>query len=679
MQRRSSPVGALAAVFPFALSLLAGCTFASELRPAPEEHTATAHASLVGAQDTFPVLAPAPPASAKRSEICATDDKGAKAAWHAWVAQKHGTVNTWTTAPDGSKTCRFCDLEGQTVSVAPRTVTTFEDSFLAHATIRQADDSDADVALVMKNVYAAGAHVAWRVNITGQSSDLRCLDVDGMTVVHHARSVDLSGASAPAIEVTASQDMRMSEPSTLGGVAFANIAGLRLRATGTVYLSGTMYGQWTLDGSHDIELSTYNLSFGSSTLSLADVSGRISNTGYLSFGETTVKGSTGALRIVHPEEVRLFTGTVWPVGKTGLFPDAQLSQVLLLEATLVTTPGEIWPAPGFEFASLLPLRGTRLPEGTDLTAASLRGARLDGFDFNGITLSKVVDGKVVGADMTGTHLSMARFNQQSIDGVRFVSADVRGANFIGATGAADFSNATAGVLPPHTDGNGSDLEIVTRFDNAKLASSVFKGAQLQKASFAGAGLAEATFDGATIVTGADFHDASFVRIPSSGDPIRNTTFGAIQKLHAVKLDRADLRGVDLSGADFGPSNGARSSLIGTFLCGATLSNAKLGGADLTTAWIDVTGTIDLPGGVRGPCAPATRDHASTVPPSGGMTDCPSGGRGAGDDGACTDGQWKIQGATPQTCTGPNTGEEGSACTLDCECASYLCGSNGKCS
>lgn len=673
-----------------ALSFLAATAGGCAVDAGSSEHviattTATSQALTGVAGDAFPVLAPALPGNATHDQVCAQDQSQVKAAWLAWLAKTGKQQGSFVNDAPNHYTCKACDLDGVNLADWPEAVYQIEDSYMANAMLSSLSmDGKGGTTFHLKNVFAYGSEVDDGVRVTAENVDLRCGWIRKGALILSSNGVDVSGTDSELLTIAASTDVRISgivTNSKYGGVVLQDINGARVQTTAPVKLVSTMKGAWTFDGVQSLDLrANATVVFDHATLSFAGTKGTFSIAGgNVTMDGGAITGTDGNVRIgdVTSGALRVTGGATWPVGKTSLVADTSITAVDLGGATLVTAKGESWPAPNADLQHLRLAHGA-LPVGADLTTAKLADAHLERVDLRNVTLSKVEGGKTVAADLSGTHLAQALLEQQSIDGVKLVRADLRGANLVRVHGKADFSFATAGILPPHTDDNDSDTAKVTSFEEARLADSTLTGVQVQGTSFVRAELADVTFDEATDATGADFTGASFARTSVAGVLIPNTTFGKVSHLHGVKLDGADLRVVDLHGADLRPAGTQRSSLIGAFLCGSDLRNTKLGGADLTNAYADVSGNVTFPDGKKGACAPANRTGADTAPISGARTDCPSGGAGHDVTGACIEEQWKVQGEPATTCTNPGSTMSGFPCQLDCECQSYQCGKDGKC-
>lgn len=671
----------------FVAVAVGGCAAdAGSSEPAAAATIATSEALTVGSDDVFPALAPAPPADATHDQVCAVDVPQAKAAWRAWLARtgKHEGQLVWD-APLHA-TCKACDLENADLSLVGPITYDIEDSFMANASlgIRNGMSSPSPTFHV-KNAFAFDAAVSAGVRLTAENVDLRCSTIHGDVTIQSSSGLDLSGASIANLSIASSKDVGLDhlafgydrEPS----VELQDVDGARVQTIAPVLLRGTMKGSWIFDDTQGVDLRANGaLTFDHATLSFAGASGKIAIAGAnVTMNGGAVVGANGSVRVSEVESGSLHVngGAVWPVGATSLVADASITAIDLSGAKLVISKGEPWPAPNADLHGLRLAHGS-LPDGADLSTAKLVDAHLERVDLRNTTISKLVDGKAVAADLSSAHLAQAKLDQLAIDGVRFVRADLRGAELGYVHGKADFSFATAGVLPPHTDDNDTDQPKVTSFEQAQLADSVFNGTQIQGTSFVRSHLADVVFGEATDATDADFGGAFFTRSSDSGVLLPNTTFGLVSRLHGARLDGADLRNVDLHGVDLRTLDAKRTSLVGAFLCGANLAEARLGGADLTNAYADVVGNVTFPDGKTGPCAPAIRTRTNTAPTSGSTTECPIGGAGHDTAGACTDDQWKVPGDPASTCTNPGTVMSGFPCQRDCECQSFQCGSDGKC-
>jgi len=650
------------------------------------EPTGSSVSALSAADDVFPVLPPVPQGNATHDQVCAADQSHVKADWLAWLARTGKKQGSLVQDGPNHYTCKACDMDNWNFQDWPEDVYQIEDSYVANAMFisLNVDGAPGGSTYHLKNVFAYGSEINEHVNITAENVDLRCGWIRKGAHITASNGLDVSGVDSDLLSITASKDVRISgivlDPK-YGGVELQDIEGGRIQTSAPVKLAGTMKGSWIFDGTQNLDLRPSGaVTFDAATLSFAGASGKIGITGAtVTMNGGAIVGSTGGVRVsdVTAGTLRITGGAAWPVGKTALVADTSIASLDLGGAKLVTPKGEIWPAPDADLQHLRLAHGA-LPDGADLTTAKLADAHLERVDMRNVTISKVVGGKTTAADFSSTHLAQATLDQQSIDGVRFARADLRGAKLVRVHGKADFSFATAGVLPPHTDDNDTDTPKVTSFEEAHLADSTLTGIQIQGASFARAQLADVVFDEATDATGTDFTGAFFARTSDAGVLLPNTTFGRVSHLHGVKLDGADLRNVDLHGADLRTVDAKRSTLIGAFLCGANIANAKLGGADLTNAYADVTGNVTFPDGKKGACAAANRSNADTAPTSGTTTECPSGGAGHDATGACKDDQWKLQGDPASTCTNPGTVMSGFPCQLDCECQSFQCGAGGKC-
>lgn len=668
----------------FVTATLGGCA----VDASPSGHaivaTSTTSEALTGsADDVFPVLAPASSEHVTRDQVCTADRAQAKAAWLAWLARTGKQQGHWVYG-DGKPnrfTCKACDLEGQELAVAGVTYE-IEDSFMAGAAFGpRYGIMDPPATFELRNVFAYDSDVSVGTRLAVNNVDLRCGRISQDVVIHDSSSLDVSGTRPEGLlTIASSRDVRISAIVPTARVALQDIDGARLQSDVPFMLRGTMTGAWFFDGSQQLDLHASGaLTFDHATLSFAGASGQVALDGStVTMNGGAVVGLEGKVRVVDVTKGSLHVNdkATWPVGVTSLVGDASLTAVDLTGAILVKPKGETWPTPFADLRQLRLSHGT-LPDGSDLSTVNLSEAHLDQVDLRSTTISKTLDGKTVSTDFTGAHLARAKLEQLAIDGVRFVRADLRGADLAEIHGKADFSFATAGVLPAHTDGNDTDNAVVTSFKRARLEDSKLSGTQIQGTSFGLAHLADVAFDELTDATDADFAGAFFTRTTDAGVLLPNTSFGRVGRLHGVKLDAADLRTVDLQGVDLRPSETGRSSLVGTFLCGADLTGAKLGGSELTGAFADVAGNVTLPTEGDVACPAAIRIRVDTTPANGAATDCPTGG--SGRTAGCSDAQWKVQGhLPPPTCTNPGNTMSGFPCKLDCECQSYQCGPDGKC-
>lgn len=689
---------------PFALVAAVGCAASSapdgnaDARspaltapgaPALASPDATKRAPHVGARGgAFPPRVSVPK-GAKRAEVCAHDDGDMKKAFREYVASQGGTVvrpsrdvTKWKWNGSAYE-CRFCDLDGMElyVSVSDRNLE-IVDSSMAGTLI-----DSTGVSVELDNVYARGARFADYVSVAAYNADLRCTDFDldapSETPITQGQGVDFSGARGTLYMKGAYlHDPRFTGAEAKIVLDGATLLDPRLDGLGGEISLGGGYlgGEIALDGS-DVTIAATNMTFTSPVFRFGGARGvlRLAGKNVFEGGDLTAPHEGFRVELAGGA-TRVTKGTRWPVGEGRILSsDAELTKVDFSGApgaSLVTAEGEVFPRAPLDLSGLRLSRGA-LPQGTDLRSLTLEGAALEGVDLSRFPMAGTPGHPT---RLAHANLQLADLGGRSIEAVDFSHADLRGANLTGASGNADFSFATAGVLPAHVGANTTDAPAFTSFARAVLGTSRFDHAQLQEARFTQASAADVTFDGATL-DGARF-DGAHLRRAGRGPDVANQTLSKAVSARGASFDGADLRGADLSRLDLGPLGDARASFVGAYLCGAKLTGARLRGADLSGAFVDVVGNVTAPDtGEVIACAPADREGADTQRASPTVvTRCPAGGHAPeGADGRCADAQWRVEGVA--SCTAEQTAnavDEGGACRVDCDCMSLRCGASGTC-
>jgi uncharacterized protein YjbI with pentapeptide repeats len=662
-----------------------------------------------GAAATWPPRVDVP-LGASREHICARNDGDTKASFreHAKGHELgHFVLESDAKTAEAVWVCRYCDLDGQVIKAPPDAGGNIriEDSTMANATIQ----ADWIAYLRLRNVYARGVHFQGMIiSVEGENVDLRCAWGDGnqqsfgfnlnndpgkaigfdmagssaleLSAYGTVADLRLTGAaiSSLAFQVASLSNARLDNVTVASGIVFERdcVAGDR---TCQKWQPTTLSGKLRFDGTPALAVRFDNAVLHNAKISLGGSRGSLILSGTNTFDGVTLEGNDGGVRLTGDlGALRLTEKTTWPVGATGLVPDADLTKLDLSNAVLTPAPNEKWPA------GPLVLDGLRLAhggfaDGMDLSQVSLKGAKLERVHFGAVTLSRMEQQVPRGAIFDDASLEQAHFDQQALDGVSFVGADLRGASFAGASGTASFQRVKASRLPAHTDDNDTDRAVDTSFDGAQLGASRFDDALLQYATFRRAKLSDVAFDRAT-ADWADFSSARFFRRVKDSPGISNTTLAKMAGLHGAFFDGADLRGVSLAGLDLSPSNGQASSFVGTYLCGADLTGTKLRGANLSGALFDVTGNVTFPAGSIGPCTPGKRDGADTSSMGAAITACPLRGEApSGPGGMCADAQWRIEGSA--TCSPDQTRtarRNGAPCTTKCDCQSLFCNAQRTC-
>lgn len=227
------------------------------------------------------------------------------------------------------------------------------------------------------------------------------------------------------------------------------------------------------------------------------------------------------------------------------------------------------------------------------------GSRLQDTDFSNALLKET--------DFSSADLQRARLVQSSGGAIRFVQADLRGAQLgkgdftgsdftqaclagVDAVGALFDQAEMAGVDASSCCAQGAQLTdctlVGTNFRDAALTHANFQGSRLGGSNFTGANCEGADFQGVQ-AQGAVFVDANLTASRADADScfdgaqfvraqLERAAWGGVQ-LRAAVLERAILDDADLSNAQAGNAQFRLASAKG-----ATFSKADLSGADLTT-------------------------------------------------------------------------------------------------
>lgn len=676
-----NPLGAMAfALRPLGVALtfasLAACVAATDPSPgAPGERAHVDEALEVA--ESFPPRVDLP-LGASRDAVCGGDDGDVRGAFERYAAAKGakisrptGEVYKWRRE-NGWLTCRFCDLDGMTLSVPPSERVAIVDSTATGVTLR-----GPLFAARLENVYARGAAFAGAASLSAKGVDLRCsASRAALLTVTSAERTDMAGAVVGLDVHGPVRGLRLTGASATATFD-ADVTDVRLdgmRDAGIDFGAVTVRGTTRFDGSAWTRITTHGTVFDGGEVTSRGAHGAIAVDGALTLNGVDLSQSDGGITLDPgaAPRLRVTGGARLPVGAFGLLPDARLVAADLSGARLVVQPGERWPSEPLSLAGLRLSHGA-FPAGADLSRVSLDGAHLERVVFADVTLSK----NGAHASFRKAHLAQADLAQQVVDGVDFTGADLRGAKLSGATGSATFTDARAGALGPHVDDNDTALTKVTSFEGAELGTSAFRGAYLDHADFRRAGLVDADLEGAHL-DWASFVDARLAR-----GEVKNGTLRRAASAHATRWDGADLRGVDLSGVDFSAVDGQGASFVGALMCGADLRGTKLHDADLTDMRFDVDGDVRFPDGSVGPCSPGDRTGAETRSTDSRIgTACPDGGHApAGRDGECTDAQWRVRGIPSSQCTDAEKAsplDDGGACSKHCQCQSLYCAPDGTC-
>lgn len=216
----------------------------------------------------------------------------------------------------------------------------------------------------------------------------------------------------------------------------------------------------------------------------------------------------------------------------------------------------------------------------DITQASLRDVILDNAclslaqcrdsDFSGASLKSVKlqetllencifdNAKLEELLLYQVYLSRCRFHHARLENTFFLEL---------ATPAMDFSHAQMIKVAFIK----CTLEQAV-FDHAVLESCSWVDSQAEDIRFQGASLVTCAFAAQTVLTGADFRDATLTQCNLRLMPLSGASF------HSAKLDNSDLSEANCQRADMRKVNAIGSLFIRTDLRGARLSDGNLMGA-----------------------------------------------------------------------------------------------------
>ncbi len=314
------------------------------------------------------------------------------------------------------------------------------------------------------------------------------------------------------------------------------------------------------------------------------------------------------------------------------------------------TPGQnTWP-----FLDLSHVTITDMPAKPDWTGYDLKKSKIVAMQLPGATLTNSLWD---GSDMTEVNLSEATLTSASFAETTLKGATLTYASAVGAV----FSSAHLGADATTKGAVLSNANLTNaRFDHADLTSAQLSNVILQgpQASVSGATLTLANFAGANL---------------SSMDLSSANAQGAVFS-NAI-LCYSKMKNTDLSLFKGGASN-TGASLASSYLCGATLDGTNLRGADLTNAFVSVSGNkVKNQEGVLIDCPPATMSGGIVTD---GAT-CPN-----GSPGPCSATAWTAPPPPPPPCcvSDGHGGckpkiRTGFPCKDDCDCINGKC-AVGKC-